>query len=97
MKKTKIRCIHRKLSDGSQEFEFKDVCEFMNDIKFVRQFLEKTTGMTYPLKTLKRRLGLLNTTDRKGVISLEKTIVKCAEEIDEIISYRADIEGDKWP
>jgi hypothetical protein len=70
---------------------------FMDNLRFARLFLEETTSVTYPVKTLKRRLGLLTSAEKARVSELLNKICDCAEKIDEIISNRAERANDKWP
>ncbi len=67
------------------------------EIKSLRQFFEMTTGATYPKSTLKRRMKLLTLEETKRCNKLWHKIEVLAEEIDDVISLRAELEHDNWP
>jgi hypothetical protein len=60
------------------------------------KFLESTTGSTYPINILARRVNLLTKAERKRCDLNWRKAVKLFEKIDEIISHRADLENDPW-
>lgn len=66
--------------------------------------LNEHAGVTYPLKTLARRLALLTIKERGRVTSLWNKLNKLqvsamdiADEIDDIITTRSIKAKDKWP
>jgi HEPN domain-containing protein len=67
------------------------------DIQDLRDLLELITAATYPEKTLTRRLGLLTKEEKKKVNKKLAQVYDLVEEVDEIISNRAEEVGDKWP
>lgn len=58
--------------------------------------IDLITGHTYPLSILKRRIKLLNETEKSSVLHLIKNVELSVNKIDEIISNRASIENDPW-
>lgn len=58
--------------------------------------IELINASTYTESILQRRLDLLNEKETKRVENLMKKIVQSVNEIDEIISNRAEIENDPW-
>lgn len=65
--------------------------------QFLCEFLEVTTCSTYPVSTLKRRVKLLTPAEKERCDKLWSKVANLAEEIDEIISIRAEKAQDKWP
>ena len=66
------------------------------NVEVLKDFIENFEGSTYPIHILKRRLGLLNKFERARVLQNWKEIHECAENIDNTISKRAELEGDEW-
>lgn len=74
-------------------------------IKWLALLFEEL-GWTYPYTTLKRRLGLLTKKEKERCVKLygqalsshsyDKAIEKL-DQMEQIISIRAEIKNDKWP
>jgi len=62
----------------------------------LRDMLENVLGYTYPTHILERRIRLLNAKDRKKLKRWETSLEVTLEEIDRIISDRAEEEQDPW-
>lgn len=57
----------------------------------------KLVGMTYPEKTLKRRLTALKDNEVNKVSLLLDKALCALGEAESIIAKRADVNGDSWP
>jgi len=68
----------------------------MNE-KELRLIFREILGITYPLETLRRRLLFLTKKETDKVNQKYNKIEEYLNDIDEIISYRAEIKNDKWP
>jgi hypothetical protein len=63
----------------------------------LRDIIENMLGYTYPPKTLHRRIGFLTKKEKASCDKLFKQMEDLCQDIDDIISYRAEIKRDKWP
>jgi hypothetical protein len=67
------------------------------NINFLRNFFEETTGSTYPSKTLKRRLNLLSKEELEEATKYWSVICYFSEKMDELLVNRSEIAQDPWP
>ena len=66
-------------------------------VEFLTKFLKETTGNTYPIKTLQRRLNLLEPEERAECALRWKVIEEMALKIEWTIATRAENSFDVWP
>lgn len=59
--------------------------------------LLEVIGYTYPLETMARRLQLLTPRERTKIRSNLSKILDLIEEVDGVISNRAELAKDPWP
>lgn len=62
-----------------------------------KMMFAEVIGITYPARTLKRRIGFLTKTELKKIAKLEKTLNDTLEKIQDIIAMRAEVRNDSWP
>jgi len=65
--------------------------------EILRRIFKDMLAVTYPTKTLKRRIESLTKRERASCDKIYAVIVRMCEEIEEVISNRADMKQDKWP
>ena len=66
------------------------------DIKDINTRL-RAAAYTYPIGTLKRRIGFLSAAKQRRVKALMQKIDKMTNSIDDIIDYEAAKRDDPWP
>ncbi len=66
------------------------------DLKYL-QMLLRFAALTYPMRTLKRRIGLLSWDEKVCINNILGEIESKIERIDAIISKAAEDANDKWP
>lgn len=67
------------------------------DVEVLSSLIKDATVSTYPKDTLVRRLNLLNPKEVQKLGKKLYVAIHAMEDIDEIISDRADKENDEWP
>lgn len=80
----------------AESLDADDFIDSPGNVETLQKFLEEFAGYTYPEHILERRLKLLKKLERVRVLKNWQELHRVAEIIDEIISKRADLEGDKW-